>query len=95
MTQKPTKKTFDKLTEIDKLISKLYEERDKLVDNLVSKYGTGQWVVDSDNPEKPFLRLSVVDNLIALSEGKQVWKSTGVKRYSITLKELKNKPKVK
>lgn len=94
-TKIPPKEVFNKVSELDKKINDLYEEKDKLINSIIEEYGIGEWVAESDNKDKPYLRLTVVDNLSDFAEGKTLFKAASFKRYGISLKELKNKPKEK
>ncbi|MDD4292013.1 MAG: hypothetical protein PHX51_07260 [Clostridia bacterium] len=77
---------------IEKSLQIAYEEKEKLLRAIQTKYATESEIkVCSMNEDGSWNRLTVVDNIVALNEG--FWQPVKVNRYSTKLESLKNKPK--
>lgn len=77
-------------------INKLREKLDDQIEELMKKLGPCTHTVElnrATSDGERFLRINLVDNLEAITEGKKLWKSAAFTRFEITYKFLKNEPK--
>lgn len=87
--ENPKLATVNKIQEIKDQISLLYEDLNMIISREIESHGTGDWYYDDKGVYK---KLSLVDNLKALKEG-SVFRTTSIKRFEGSVKELKRKPK--
>lgn len=83
----------DKIMEIKKQLTDLYEEQDILFLKLFGKYGEGVFYVPRDGEEYPFLKITIRDNVKDLKEKGKLWKSTMFQAVSVDTLPVKKEGK--
>lgn len=89
-------KTVLALVQIGEKIKKLQETQSSMLKKIVEKHGESVGHVKLDQPDEngyQYVKVTVSDNLEKFKAGEPVYKSTGISRYSIDTRKLKNEPK--
>jgi hypothetical protein len=86
-----TPKEASDLIELQNEINSLYEKMDSKLEKLVEKYGAGVHVLEHDSKEHPWIKVSLIDNVARLKEGK-IFKATAINKYALETRPLKRKP---
>jgi len=83
--------------------SKLYDEIDARIAELVDEFGAARFDYDLDEAQHvnvdaqrekgQFLKFEIVDNVAELSTGETIWKSVTFKPVSFSSRALKRRPK--
>lgn len=93
MDKKLPEKVILAFAEIDNRIKKLYDKRLLMLQGAIKLYGVTSGVIEVPKEPKPFLRVTLKDNLDDFKEGKPMYSSAAFSRYSVEISRLKNKPK--
>lgn len=80
-------KDISKFNQIKDSVDKAYAKLDLFKEKIVAKYGVG--IFEIPNPEGGFYRLTIKDQVQALTEGETVFKATGISRYHVEIRETK------
>lgn len=94
--QKPELSRVLQIIELKEQAAKLYDEAEKLTAELMREYGAGRFdydVTEVEGQDTPFLKVEIIDNVEALKNAGQVWKSVPFKQVSFSSSGLKRKPK--
>lgn len=89
-----TDKEVNFFLEVNAKIEGLYEKRDKMIKKIMAERGSSQGVIKVDGDEKPFKRVTLVDNIERIMAGETLYKNAAFSRYSVDVSSLKNEPKV-
>lgn len=92
---KLTPKEIKYFHDIDQKINELYELKRKAVTKIIEKKGpcSGFIKLEGNNIEKPFLRVTLKDQLEEIKEGLTLYRNTAFSRYHVEVTGLKNEPK--
>lgn len=94
MKRKMTIEDVDQIIKLQNKFTKMYEEQDKLYQELFDKYGAGVDCVEHNDKEFPFIKVEIVNNITKLQAGEDLWKATKFNRFTFTTKPLKKMSKL-
>ena len=88
-----------KLKEIDEKIDALYEMKSKSVARILEKKGdsVGYMKLESGDGkplEKPWMRITLTDNLMPFSDRDVIYRTARFMRYEVKIDYLKTEPKI-
>lgn len=91
-----TTREANHLTKLKEEANAALDKLDEYATKMLSKYGESAHCYDNDGDDKetkPFMRITIKDNIKKLMEEGAAFKVTSVKAYDIKIETLKNKPK--
>jgi hypothetical protein len=95
---RPNIRTLEKLEELNNKINELFEQKRKALKHLITKYGSGEFLYELDEPNvdgQKFVRYKLIDQLEAFETGEPIFKATAIERFNYEVRYLKNQPKEK
>ena len=81
------------LKAIDEKIKELYDQRTQVIKETLNGQSSLSNVLHIDHLEKPFMRVTLTDNVKIFEGSESVYRTASINRYEVKIDFLKNQPK--